>query len=573
VLRNAFNNSRLKMFFFIAALSAVIFLQFRLQILNHFTVLYGDRFDAVIVATILEHWFNVLKGLSHWSEVNYFFPYTHTLGHTDGYFILGIIYSAFRYFGLDPFLSAELVNITVRVTGFSAFFMACRKLFGFSFWWSLLAASLFVLSNNSTAHGQRLQLATVAFAPVLALLIGYACKALYIKNSRQFLLFGSAAGVFLGAWSITCFYMTWFFIFFTISFFVVFILNAGPIRLNILKENVGSQKLFILCVIVITVLSLLPLLSVYLTKSQESGMRSYAEVTTVPIQGILQVGTENYLFGNLYNALLGFISPGYIKKNYNSEVAPKLMNWICTPEHASNEYYNTGISPILFFLFLAGCFYIFKNKGLGDLQLFWRCLSIATIATWILALNIGGRSAWYVVFHLFPGAKALRIIAAYQIFLALPVIVIAIRYLMSISHQIPAAIGFLLVSLLCLGELNAEHGSLNREDELKRIALQSPPPQQCSAFFVTGWPDQDTASSKPELINNYYAHNVSAMLIAELIHLPTINGFASFNPPDWDFGYPNDADYIQRIRQYAAKHQIKNLCKLNLDTLAWTTSW
>lgn len=302
-------------------------------------------------------------------------------------------------------------------------------------------------------------------------------------------------------------------------------------------------------------------------------MRSYASVITVPIQGILQVGTENYLFGKFYNALLGFISPGYTNENFNIGVAPMLMNWICTPEHANNEYYNTGIAPILFFLFLAGCFYIFKDKAMEDRQLFLRCLSIATIATWILALKIGGHSAWYFVFHLFPGAKALRIIAAYQIFLTLPVIVIAIHYLSSISYKLPAAIGFLLVSLLCLEELNAEHGSLNREDELKRIALHSPPPQQCSAFFVTGWPNQDTAAPKPELINNYYAHNVSAMLIAELIHLPTINGFASFNPPDWNFGYPNNADYIQRIRQYTVKHHIKGLCKLNLDTLTWATSW
>lgn len=71
------------------------------------------------------------------------------------------------------------------------------------------------------------------------------------------------------------------------------------------------------------------------------------------------------------------------------------------------------------------------------------------------------------------------------------------------------------------------------------------------------------------LTTSTYAHNVSAMLIAELIHLPTINGFASFNPPDWNFGSPNDADYIQRIRQYAEKHQIRGLCKLNLDTLTW----
>jgi len=549
-----FNSKPIKTLFFIAPLSFVIFLQFRAQILNHFSILYGDRYDAVIQVTILEHWFNVLNGFSHWSEVNYFFPYTNTLGHTDGYFIAGIIYSAFRYFGFDPFLSSELVNITVKAIGFCAFFIACRKLFDLPFWWSLLAASLFVLSNNNTIHGERLQLATVVFAPILAILIWYAYQALFAKNSKQFVLYGSAAGVFLDAWSITCFYMTWFFIFFTTFFLATLMLTMGSTNLNVLKEKIKSQKFSVLLVLVTTFLSLLPLLSVYLTKSKETGMRSYASAmyNTVPVKGILQVGKENLMFGKIYNGLLGFISPGYT---------------------LNGEYYNTGIAPIIFFLFLVGCFFIFKYNPPENRRHFWLSFCLATVATWILTLNFAGLSAWYFVFHLFPGAKALRIVAAYQIFLTLPIIVIAINYLSLISHKIPPTILFLLVSLLCLEELNTGHISLIREDELKRVSLKKPPPQQCTSFFVTGWPNQNTVTPMPELINNYYAHNVSAMLIAELIHLPTINGFASFNPPDWNFGYPNNADYIQRIRQYAEKHQVRGLCKLTLDTLTWDTSW
>ena len=549
-----FTNRTLNILFFIATLSLVIFLQFRSQILSQFSLLYGDRYDAVIVVTILEHWFNVLNGFSNWSEVNYFYPYTNTLGHTDGYFIVGIIYSAFRYFGLDPFLSSELVNITVRVIGFCAFFIACRKLFNLPFGWSLLAASLFILSNNNTIHGQRLQLASVAFTPILAILLSYACRALYTENSKQLLLFGSTAGVFLGAWSVTCFYMTWFFIFFTTFFFAILILNTGSTRLNVLKDKIKSQKFFVLSILVITVLSLLPLLSIYLPKSKETGVRLYTSVVgnTVPIEGILQVGSENFMFGKIYNGLLSFFFPDY---------------------SPNGEYYNTGIAPIIFFLFLAGIIFIFKNKHTKIHGHFWLSFCLTTLVTWILTLNFSGYSAWYIVFQLFPGAKALRIVAAYQIFLTLPVIIIGIHYLSLNSCKVPPAILFLLVSLLCLEELNTGRTLLIREDEIKRVSLQKQPPQQCTAFFVTGWTNQDTATPMPELINNYYAHNVSAMLIAELIHLPTINGFASFNPPDWNFGYPNNADYIQRIKQYAEKHQIKGLCKLNLNRLTWDTSW
>jgi hypothetical protein len=547
-----FNNRYMRALLFVASLTFAIFLQFRTQILNRFSTLYGDKHDAVIVVTILEHWFNVLRGFSHWSQLNYFFPYSKTLGQTDGYFIAGVIYSAFRYFGLDPFLSSEFVNIAIKAIGFCAFFIACRKIFELPFWWSLVAASLFVLSNNATIHGQRLQLATVSFAPILAILMWYSYKALYANNSKRFVLFGSAAGIFLGAWSITCFYMTWFFIFFTTFFFVILGFSLGSSKWSVLKEKIKFQKFSIVFVTFIAALSLLPLLSVYLPKSQESGMRPYALVAsnTVSAEGILQVGTENFMFGKIYNGLLSSISPGYVPKG---------------------EYYNTGIAPILFIIFLAGCVFILRKKGTENRVCFLRTLCIATIVTWILLLNFSGHSAWYFVYHFFPGAKALNVVSAYQIFLTIPVIVICINYLSLISYKVPSAIILLFVTLLCLEELNAGYISLNRESELKRVSFGNLPPPQCSSFFVTGWPDQ-IAVPTDDSANNY-AHNVSAMLIAELIRLPTVNGIASFNPPDWNFGNPNNADYIQRIKQYAEKHQVKSLCKLNLDSHTWHTAW
>ncbi len=53
-------------------LALVLFLQFRAQIFNGFSVLYGDRYDAAIMTTILEHWSNVLHGRAPWSQLYYF---------------------------------------------------------------------------------------------------------------------------------------------------------------------------------------------------------------------------------------------------------------------------------------------------------------------------------------------------------------------------------------------------------------------------------------------------------------------------------------------------------------------
>ena len=74
--------------------------------------------------------------------------------------------------------------------------------------------------------------------------------------------------------------------------------------------------------------------------------------------------------------------------------------------------------------------------------------------------------------------------------------------------------------------------------------------------------------SPPEV--QYYRSNVDAMLIAEYINLPTINGFSTFNPPDWRFDFPARQDYQARVDAYAAHHDLKNLCGLDLEAMRWT---
>ena len=72
----------------------------------------------MIELSILEHWWNVLRGLSPWDRTDYFFPVPGTLGYNDGYLLFGLLHAGFRTLGADPFLSGELVNASTRVIGF-----------------------------------------------------------------------------------------------------------------------------------------------------------------------------------------------------------------------------------------------------------------------------------------------------------------------------------------------------------------------------------------------------------------------------------------------------------------------
>lgn len=547
-----FSHPVLKLTVFIACMLLTVGIQFRAQLHNGFSTLYGDSYDATIVATILEHWFNVFRGLSHWSEANYFYPLKNTLGQTDGYFLVGILYTPFRLMGFDPYLSSELANVALRCIGFASFYLLCARMFRFSHAWSLLAAILFILSNNLTVHGQRVQLATVSLAPIMGWLLWSTFEALRTDDTRRLLRFGAMSAVFLGAWSITCFYITWFFIYFTVFFMVfAFFLNGRDHRQQ-LFTHMKRQWRVLLATVVITGISLYPLLSVYLTKAAETGMRPYESAFsfTVGWEGILQTGSENFMFGELYKRVLLVLSPGY------------------TP---NGEYYNTGIAPLLFAVFIFGAVQILRDKSLAGAQ--WRPLVWATVITWLGILNIGGHSAWYLLYSFFPGAKALNVVGAYQLFLTLPVIVIAIRYLHSISSKTPRPVFFLLIALLCVEELNKAYIILDRQHELRKVTVLEPPPSSCTTFFATQWANQETLTPMPAWINNYYAHNVAAMLIAELTHLPTVNGMASFNPKGWDFASPDKPDYEQRVRSFTDRHELKNVCRLDLETKQWSLAW
>ncbi len=532
-----------KLFLIFSVLAISLLIIDRYEFSNHFTLLPGDAYDAVIMTTILEHWYHVFLGIEQWSYINYFFPYTKTIAQTDGYFLIGIPYSIFRFSGLDPFIASDLAALVIKSFGFIGMFLLSRRYFSFTFYWALFIALLFTLSNGMILHSSRLQLATVAFAPTLFMLIWAATKALWENDLPQFRKKGAFSGLFFGAWCLTCFYMAWFFLFFLFTFSIMLLLLGGKQKIIEVKNKIRDNYWSILFVVVISLLFLLPFISVYLPKSLEVGVRNYAQVrsNTTPLVAILQVGKTNFMWGTIYNSVLSALHYSF----------------------NDGEYYSTGFPFILFFLFVCGCIYTIKIRTKENTI---DCAFIfATFITWAFTLNIANHSAWFFIYHLFPGAKALNAILTYQLFLAFPITIIAIRYLS--TQQLTAPILFLLCALMIGEEINQPYLNLNRNAELNKVSLPNGlPPKECEAFYVSGWAEQNSKSSD---IVKIYPHNVTAMMIAEQIQIPTINGIASFNPPDWNFSNPNNSDYDVRVLTYVKKHGITNLCKLDLNTKQW----
>ena len=94
-----------------------------------------------------------------------------------------------------------------------------------------------------------------------------------------------------------------------------------------------------------------------------------------------------------------------------------------------------------------------------------------------------------------------------------------------------------------------------------------PPPAACRAFYVTA---ARTESRFGEEVANVYNHNTEAMLGAEVIGLPTINGISTFNPPLWPDGLPGTPAYAAAVRAYAVAHALEGLCGLDLRRFSWS---
>lgn len=531
----------------VIVLLAALGVFFHLQILNGWTILFGDRTDGAIEVTILEHWFNTFKGVSEWGTTNYFYPYSGTLGYNDGYFLYGLIYSGFRASGVDPFLSSEFVNVAVKAVGFLGFYQALRSIFSLSVKMSLLGALIFTISNNSFVQAIHAQLFSIAFSPILALLLFRVYLLWYARRFVKAMCWGIAAAVWYGAWLLTAFYTVWFFTFFSFITIVVYCI-AHPSQLLVFWRNRLSFVIPLIVWAVVLGIGLFPFALVYLPKAAETGMHPFAEALTFSpsIFDTVNVGPDNWLFGKL----------------------SVWLNATFRPDMPLGGERTSGLPPILIMSFICATVWLWNVRASGVTWLA-RAISAAAACSWLISLHWGPFTAWQWIYMYVPGAAAVRVIARYQIFLVAPVVAVVMVWLDHLSSKLGRPPFLLLALLLITEEINVGWPiGLTPRIELARLEAVPLMPRGCVAFAVTEVRPGPLAAS-PE-VDAIYSHNVDAMLIAEYQNVPTVNGMASFVPPGWDFGEPARADYLSRISAYVAKHKIPDLCLLNLRTRTWS---
>lgn len=535
---------------------------FRGQLADGFTLLIGDRHDGVIALSIMEHWANLLAGKAlAWDRTFYFHPVPATLGYNDGYLAFGLLVAAAQALGADPFLAGELANIALRAIGFAGFHLLARRAFGLPFAWALLGAALFTLANNLAIRASHAQLFSVSLVPMLGVLAHGALAALRQGRRGALLAWGAGFALWHAMMLLTGFYMAWYAAFLGAAMLPCWLLVAGAARRRALLAALRRGAPALLGIGLLAVVANLPFLALYLPKARETGMHDYAgmvaQYTLSPLD-LIHVGEANLVWGWLVRVLNDAFRPGF-------------------PAWSEQM---TGLPPLLLLLFAAGLAWSWRGAEAaedGDRAAVLRALGLATLLTWALTLRIDGASAWWWVYALVPGAKAARVVARYQVFLAVPVTLLAMLGLAALARRLSrrgtataAGLG-LLAALLVAEQLNAYAPRfLDRPLELGRLRAVPPPPAACRAFFVTAARQE---SRFGEEVDNVYNHNTEAMLVAAVLRLPTINGISTFNPPHWPGSYPPRPEYLEAVRRYAAEYGVaEGLCGLDLQRFAWDTA-
>jgi len=517
---------------------------FRHQLSDGFTLLNGDRHDGLIALAVLEHWWNVLRGRAAWDITAYFHPVPATLGYNDGYLLLGLLHTAARAAGADPLLAGELANVAARAIGFAATFALGRRAFGLATPWATLLAALFTLANNLFIRGSHVQLFSVSFVPVLALLGHGALAALVAGRRVALVAWGSGFILWFAAMLLTGFYMAWYAALFGAALALAWLGVAGGARRSALFGAVRLQAPTLAVLAILAAAVNLPFLLLYLPKAAETGMWGWDAVSrhlVAPLD-LINVGGRNLVWGWLVAALNGAFRPDF-------------PGW---------SERMTGLPPGLLLLFAASGIAAWRDRAVNP----WpAALALATLGTWMLTWRLGEFSAWRFVWEYLPGAGAARVVARYQIFLALPVASVAILALARWAPQLPRVVVPAIVALLLAEQLNRYAPLfLDRPLEAARLQAIPPPPAACRAFVITA---ARTESRFGEALADPYNHNTDAMAIAAVLGLPTLNGISTFNPPLWTDALPDQPEYRPALRRWADAYGATAVCGLDLRAFAW----
>ncbi len=470
-----------------------------------------DLGDTRLLVYVLEHSFRwVMRSPHHldfWSPP-FFYPARNVAAYSENLLGVAPFYWSWRWLGAPMDSAFQLWILSVSTLNFAAAYALLRRALVHRPESAAIGAFVFAFGAsriNQLGHEQLLP----QFYTIIAIysLIRLVSKPDLLSAPRA-LLYIAAFFLAIVAQLYASVYYGW--------FLVLALGVAAPFSLlSAVRSNFWNLiKRHWLSIGIAAALSawlLSPMIIHYLRSAGQVGYRPFSEVNYYQARWAswLDIGPYSWLYGRLADLS--------IFKNLPAEHEQRL----------SFGYFTTFLS----------CVGLVIGRRKPIVQVLLALSLILGIASTSTA---AGATAWRFVYHLVPGAAAIRTMARIGVLALIPG---AIGVALCVEHFFERGIWYVvpIFSLACVAEQRLAtpfFDKLWNRSATERIAAQIDP--KCEAFFYAALGGRFET----------WKYHLDAMWASLISRVPTLNGYTGNSPPGWVLFESNirDAPGVQRVR-------------------------
>ena len=522
---------------------------FRAQIFSGFDLLFGDRGDTRLVVFIHEHVFQAFIGSSAFLSPPFFYDVTKTLGFSDAYLLDQIIYTPLRVVGVDPYLALLLTIMTLSMVGYGFLYALLRRFGRVSVVTAVFSSFLFTFANNLYVNANHPQLFMIYYVPVVTYLAIYAILEIH-EHKRLSLMAGGIAGLLYGLLFPTGFYMAWFFGLGLLMFALIFIIiswhavrtwfAADPIRIGILGFTFIDGF----------AVGIIPFALIYIPVYVGAGTRDFSQyLLDAPSLGDIGNVGFNLVWADVLNKV------GLVTDRKFAGIGE--LSYALTP----------GFLVLVILSLLIGLRLRYWDVDNQNMRAAAIGGAVVCVALFLVTIKIHELSLFLILYKLVPGAGAIRsgyramvvgnFFATISVALVINrITVMSPRYsAMNANAKFAYAVITTLMVIALVEQVSLVHGSLvSRAFERAHLDRAHGVPTFCQSFYIASEPGQPPTTVQ-----------IDAMLVAQKVGVPTINGYSGVFPAGWELYDTSDANYDGKARAWAVNRGIDTgLCRFDV---------
>ena len=503
----------------------------------------GDNGDGLVLLATLEHWWRVLNGVpvgGTWRQAGFFYPMANPIGLTDSYLGLAVPYCVFRLCALSPFSAFTATMVVFASIGYWSAYGFCRATGLAGRAAAILSAWIFAFGAVSLFLAGHAQTYTLMLSPIMGLGLLRAWRS---RAGPARAAWGLMAGLVYGLILLTAPQTAWFGTFVGGLVLVIYLLLRRP-PIATAHWAVPQGAGFVVGVLV--------------------GL-AVTVIVNRPDQGPIHRRTGGEI--DFYSPQASDILHQPIIELPWNDLAGRVG--LLADQSRPIVEIALGYGPLLLLTLLVGCGIIAFRWSKAPRRRVADAIVLACVAApllcWLIQLRLFRVSGWRVLVRILPGGMLIRTPFRIQdacVMFALIALAVLFTRLAAGSFRFRSVLAGALFLLLLAEQMSMGLGVRQTSELTGWFARVGRPPAACKSFYVV------PGAGPPA---PWFEYQSKAMVLAEWIGLPTLNGNSSWYPDGWepmrDVVSPG---YQAAVAAWVAQNHLRDVCQLDASSAQWT---